>query len=122
MPTRDRHPRRGLGHEQPGAVDYPFDADPQADAEGLVSDAACTVPWRADGFEAIQVFVDPALRDQADDLCETVTAWAGAENDIDGLNDVVMKYGEQEDLSVSVFENPRDDLSKGVVAIAFTVG
>jgi hypothetical protein len=123
MSTRNRHPRRGQGHEWPGAVDYPFDTDPQnRSTVGLASDAACTVPWRADGYEAIQVFVDPALRDRARELCDLVSAWAGATHDIDALSGAVLGYSNDEELSASVFENPTDELSAGTVAISFTIG
>ena len=123
MSTRNRHPRRGLGYEQPGAVDFPFDTDPQnRSAVGLASDAACTVPWQADGFEAIQVFVDPALRDRARELCSVVETWAGAHDDADELTDVALAYADEENLSATFFENPPDDLSAGTFAIAFTIG
>ena len=104
-------------------MDYPFDADPQSvGARGLASDAACTVPWQVDGFEAIQVFVDPVLRDRSRQLCDVVTAWAGAHGDLDGLSAAAMQFSEREDVSAAIHENPRDDLSTGVVAIAFTLG
>lgn len=121
--TGDRHPRRGLEHETAGSVDYPFDTDPQATGTaGLHSDAACTVPWRADGFEAIQVFVDPALRDRARELCSLVEGWAGAHTDLDSLSGELLRYGEQEGLSAAIHDEPRDAISAGIVAIAFTLG
>jgi hypothetical protein len=123
MTTRNRDPRRGLDHETPGSVDGPFDADPQsANARGLESDSACTVPWRADGFEAIQVFVDPALRDRAGELCAVVSLWAAAHRDLDSLAGAAMSYSDSEDLSASIFDNPPDELSTGTLAIAFTIG
>jgi len=123
MSTRNRHPRRGLGHETPGSVDYPFDADPHSpNAAGLVSDSACAIPWVTDGFQAIQVFVDPALRDRARELCEVVTMWADAHRDLDALATAAVDYSDSEDVSASVFDNPPDDLSAGTVAIAFTIG
>ncbi len=123
MSTRNRHPRRGLEHETPGSVDYPFDTDPQnPNAAGLQSDSACTVPWRADGFEAIQVFVDPALRERAGELCSVVSTWADSHRDLDSLSEAALGYSDAEDLSASIFDNPPDDLSRGTVAIAFTIG
>jgi hypothetical protein len=123
MPYRRRDSRRALAHEAPGSVDYPFDRDERsAGAVGLASDAACTVPWRADGFEAIQVFVDPALLDRAAVLCSTIEVLAETHRTIDRLGDAVIDYADREDLSASVFEEPPDDLSTGTVAIAFTVG
>jgi hypothetical protein len=123
MSRRNRHPRRGLEHEFPGAVDYPFDSDPQnPNARGLESDSACTVPWRADGFEAIQVFVDPALRDRANELCDLVTTWAGTHRHLDDLVDAAIDYTDEEEISASVHDNLPDDLSSGTVAIAFTLG
>lgn len=121
MATRDRNPRRGLGHESPGSIDYPFDTDPQ-NPNATASDVTCTVPWRADGYEAIAVFVDPALRDRADELCAVVSGWAGAHADIDTLSDAIRSFSEREDVSASIFEDPRDALSTGLVAVAFTLG
>jgi hypothetical protein len=123
MSTRNRHPRRGLEHETPGSVDFPFDTDPQnPNVAGLQSDSACTVAWRSDGFEAIQVFVDPALRDRAGELCSVVTQWAAASDDLDGLSEAANRYSDEEALSASIFDNLPDDLSRGTVAIAFTLG
>ncbi len=123
MSYRRRDSRRALAHEAPGAVDYPFDRDERSGgAAGLQSDAACSVPWRADGFEAIQVFVDPALLDRAADLCGVIEQLAATHRGIDELGDAVIAYADREDLSASVFEDPRDDLSVGTVAIAFTLG
>ena len=123
MATRNRHPRRGVGCESPGSVDSPFDADPQASrAPGLASDAACSVAWRADGFEAIQVFVDAALRDRADEICETIEGISGAHGDIDTLSDALVTYAGREGLSASIHERPPDDLSSGVLAVALTLG
>jgi hypothetical protein len=123
MSTRNRHPRRGLEHETPGSVDFPFDTDPQnPNVAGLQSDSACTVAWRSDGFEAIQVFVDPALRDRAGELCSVVTQWAAASDDLDGLSEAANRYSDEEALSASIFDSLPDDLSRGTVAIAFTLG
>lgn len=123
MSYRRRDSRRALAHEAPGAVDYPFDRDPHSQAAtGLRSDAACSVPWRADGFEAIQVFVDPALVDRAADLCSLIEQLAATHRRIGPLSDAVIAYADQEELAASVFEEPRDALSVGVVAIAFTAG
>jgi hypothetical protein len=122
MSTRDRHPRRGLGHETAGAVDYPFDDDRPSGQELTQSDAACAVPWRVNGFEAIQVFVDPALRDRARELCEVVETWSSTHADLDRLSAEIQRWSERERLSASLYEQPRDDLSTGVLAIAFTLG
>lgn len=97
--------------DPPNAFDFP-----------LRSDASCTVPWRADGFEAIEVYVDPAIWDRADELCQAATGWSGAHRDIDGLSRDVMAYADEEHLSASIYTNPRDEMSQGVVALAFTVG
>ncbi len=101
--------------EAPDAVTLPTD-------ELLRNDASCTIPWRADGFEAISVYVDPAIWDRADEICEVATVWSGAHEDIDGLCRDVMAYADEERLSASIYTDLRDELSEGVVAIAFTVG
>ncbi|CAN5429985.1 hypothetical protein BH20CHL6_BH20CHL6_17980 [soil metagenome] len=118
----DTTPLRGLRHEPPGTVDGPFDDDTPSGAAVIRSDAACSVAWRADGFEAIQVFVDPVLTDRARELCSVVEMWSTAHRDLTALNEAVMAYARDEQLSASVYEDPQDDLSTGVVAIAFTLG
>lgn len=122
MPIPERPSPRERDHEATGAVDGPFDTDPIADDQGVHSDAACTIPWRADGHEAIQVFLDPALADRAADLCMTVAGWAAAIRDLDSLTTTVMDYARHEGLSPSIHEEPPDELSRGTVAIAFTLG
>lgn len=124
MTGGDRPSRRGQDYESPGTVDYPFDSDRRNPAaRGFESDAACTIPWRAGGYEAIQVFVDPALLDRAEELCGVVEQWAGTNRDIDSLAEAVERYSETEDVSGSVYEDAaRDDLSTGTLAIAFTLG
>jgi hypothetical protein len=122
VPRRRTHPRRGLPYEQPGAVDYPFDDDRTESGDLFASDAACAIAWRAGGFEAIQVFVDPALRDRAEELCAMVESASGAQRDIDSLSETVLSYADREGLSASIHERPPGDLSEGLVAIAFTIG
>jgi hypothetical protein len=119
--TQPGVPRR-VRYEDPGDVDGAFDDDRPASHELMQSDAACAIPWRADGFEAIEVFVDPALTDRARDLCLLVEGWAGNHRDIDTLSRAVIDWGRREEISASIFERPPDDPSEGLVAIAFTIG
>ncbi|HEU4671651.1 MAG TPA: hypothetical protein VFS32_02010 [Candidatus Limnocylindrales bacterium] len=84
-------------------------------------DATCAIAWRADGYEAIEVYVDPALGDRDADICETVEALAGAHRDIDTLTDAIETYAAGEELSASIYERP-DAAPLGLVAIAFTIG
>jgi hypothetical protein len=51
-----------------------------------------------------------------------VESASGAQRDIDSLSETVLGYAEREGLSASIHERPRDDLSEGLVAIAFTIG
>jgi hypothetical protein len=121
---------RAAGRRQPmdfpGSVERPFDRDPAAEAgggmAGLHSDAACTIPWLADGFQAVQVFVDPGLVDRAEEICGTLEGVATAHRDIDTLSGAIQTWARGEGLSASMFENPPDELSAGVVAVAVTLG
>jgi hypothetical protein len=109
-------------YEDVGTVDGPFDDDEPASHELIRSDAACAIPWRNDGYEAIEVFLDPALTDRSRELCLLVEGWAGAHRDIDTLSAAVIGWSRREGLSPGIYESPPDDLSTGVVAIAFTIG
>jgi hypothetical protein len=114
-------PRR-VRYEDAGTVDGPFDDDQPASHELIQSDAACAIPWRADGYEAIEVFLDPALTDRSRELCLLIEGWAGAHRDIDTFSNAVIGWSRREGLSPGIYETPPDDLSAGVVAIAFTIG
>lgn len=126
--TDDSYRARGRRQplDFPGSVERPFDEDPAAEAggrlAGLTSDAACTIAWRADGFEAVQVFVDPSLADRSPDICGTLEGVTAAHRDIDALAGAINTWAEGEGLSASVYENPRDELSEGTVAVALTPG
>ena len=121
--SRIDNPKRWRRYERPGTVDHAFDADAQTEGlTGLQSDAACAVPWVVDGHQAVQVFVDTAILDRAGELCAVVETWTSAHRDIDALSDAVLRYAESEGLSASIYEETPDDLSTGLVAIAFTVG
>src|SRR5690606_30656316 len=114
--------RRDEAYESPGTVDHAFDRDPEAvRARGLESDAACTIPWREDGFEAIQVFLDPGLLDRTEELCGVITQWAAIERDLDAIRRRLDRYAAGAEIGWTMFENPRDRLSEGIVAIALTI-
>jgi hypothetical protein len=115
---RDR--QRNRRFERPGVIDFPWDADPGSD--GPRSDVTCEIPWRVDGFEAIQVYVDPSLAEQSEAICQTMEGLAGAHRDIDTLAQALLTFGSQEDLAVAIHEQVPEDLSTGVVAVAITLG
>jgi hypothetical protein len=109
-------------HEWAGTVDHPFDDDRPSGQHLVQSDAACSIPWLADGFQAVQVFVDPVLVDRAEDICRTVSGLCGQLQDIDSLSDSIHRFAAGEGLSASVFERPPDALTPDLVAVAFTLG
>jgi hypothetical protein len=84
-------------------------------------DATCAIAWRADGYEVIEVYVDPALRDREADICQTMEALAAAHADIDTLTEAIETYASGEQLSASIYERP-DSAPAGLVAVAFTLG
>lgn len=95
---------------------------PGSTAPDLTGDAAAVIPWVTDGFEAIEVFVDPALRDRVADLCALVDSWAATHRTLDELSGAALMWSDHEDVSASIFESPKDDPSVKTVAIAFTIG
>jgi hypothetical protein len=119
--TRNRQPRRQPGYESPGVIDFPWDTDSQA-GSGPRSDVTCAIPWRADGFEAIEVYLDPALGDRAGEICRTIEGLAGAHRDIDTLSRALLEFGSDEELAVAIHEEPPEAMSVGVVAVAITIG
>ena len=117
----------GIGPDVPegaGTVDHPFDDDEPGSHPLMRSDAACSIPWRADGYEAILVYVDPAIRERAEDICMTIEGLAGRHADVDTLTGAVLRWTEsnQDRLSASVIREPRDAMSEGLLAIAITLG
>jgi hypothetical protein len=101
-------------------IDFPWDIDPGS--QGPRSDVTCEIPWRVDGFEAIQVYVDPGLAEQSEAICQTMEGLAGAHRDIDNLAQALLDFGSREDLAVAIHEDVPDDLSTGTVAVAITLG
>lgn len=95
--------------------------DAQPDKDLLRSGATCTMAWRVDGFEAIELFVDPALGDRAAELCAAIEGWSGVHRDLEDLSDEILQYAGHEGLSVGIYPRPRDDVSAGLVAIAITI-
>ena len=125
METRKASETRKQTHaryENVGTVDRPFDQDRPSGQDPYHTDAACSFAWRADGYEAISVFLDPVLLDRAAAICETVNALGGQHRDIDTLSDAIEQFAGGEGLSASIHEQPRDDLSAGLVAVSFTLG
>jgi hypothetical protein len=120
MSTRNTNPKRGLPHEFPGAIDYPFDDDSPGSHQLLQSDV--TSPWVTDGFQAVQLYLDPALRDEAAEYCRTLDLLCGGNRNVDSLSQAVLEYFRAQGLSASVYERPQDDLSEGVIAVAVTPG
>ncbi len=115
----------GHGHgtyERPGGVDFRWLDETRSQPDLLRSDATCAIAWRVDGYEAILLFVDPVLRDRAGELCAAIEGWSGVHRDLDDLSAEITRYADHERLSVSIYPRPRDGLSKGVVAIAVTLG
>ena len=84
-------------------------------------DAACAIAWRHDDREVIEVYVDPALGDRAEAICESVATLAGSHADIDTLSSAIGTYAHGENLSASIYTDV-DDEANGVVAVAFTLG
>lgn len=122
MGTTDRGgPRRAI-HETAGSVDHPRDDDRPASHPLIQTDAACAIPWRADGFEAVEVFVDTAVRDRAEAICRTLSGLCGEHADIDSLNAAIHDYAARNELSAGVYERPPDRLSEDIVAVTFTLG
>lgn len=84
-------------------------------------DAACAIAWRVDDYEAIEVYVDPALSDRAAQICESVEVLSAAHRDIDTLSDAIETFAQGESLSASIYDRP-EDAPGGIVAVAFTLG
>jgi hypothetical protein len=125
METRKASETRKQTHAQweyAGTVDGPFDRDRPEGQDPLHTDAACSVPWLADGFEAISVFVDPVLVDRAPGICETMNALGEQHRDIESLSEAVQTFARGEGLSAAIHERPRDELTAGVVAVSYTLG
>ena len=108
--------------EDVGTVDGAFDEDRRKDVDVIRSDAACAFAWVTDGFQAVQVFLDPALVDRSGEICAMVETVSTANRTIETLSEAVLDYSRREGLSASIYEGPEDDLSVGTVAIAFTLG
>ena len=89
---------------------------------GLRSDAFCTVAWIVDPYEAVMVFADPVLIDRAQEICEEMNAMTTTHRDLDSLVAAVNRWAAAAGLSASIYDEPRDDVSTGVVAVSFEVG
>jgi hypothetical protein len=100
-------------------VDGPGDRD-ERNPQALPTDAACAIPWLHEGYQAIEVYVDPELLDRAGDICVLVNTASGASRDVDGLAETLFRVVEAEGLSASLYERPTDALSPGALAISVT--
>src|SRR3954447_13242629 len=109
MSEYNRTMKRQRG-ENIGTVDAAFDDDRPSSHALIRDDAACAIPWMQDDFQAIEVFVDPALTDRQVEICEAVNVAAAAEQDIDGLSAHVLRYAESAGLSAGIYERPPDAL------------
>jgi hypothetical protein len=97
------------------------EADPDRLPFGLRSDAICTIPWTVKPFEAVMVFADLLLMDRAGLLCEEINVLTTTHGDLDSLSDALRRLADVEGLTVSIYEEPRDDISRGVLAVTFTI-
>jgi hypothetical protein len=113
---------RGGVPEGAGTVDHPFDNDRPSGQPHIRSDAACTIAWRRDGYEAVTVHLDPALIDRASEICGVVEGLTHAHGDSESLGSAILEWTGREDLSASIHEQPRDALSVGLLAVAITLG
>jgi hypothetical protein len=96
--------------------------DPTRLPADLRSDAICTIAWVNDGFQAVQLFINPVLMDRAEDLCETAQIWTSVHRDVDSLSRAILEYARAEGLSASIHEQPPGDLSVGLLAVSFEIG
>src|SRR3954451_2354104 len=117
--NRRMKPHRG---ENIGTVDAAFDDDQPSSHPLIRDDAACAIPWLQDDFQAIEVFVDPALTDRQAEICEAVNAASAAHQDIDGLSAQILRYAESAGLSAGIYERPEDALTDNIVAVVFPIG
>jgi hypothetical protein len=117
----NRDSRRNRG-EMIGTIDHAFDDDHPSSHPLIRDDAACAIPWLADGFEAVEVYVDPALTDQQETICDEVNAIAAVQDDLDGLTAEINWWAKSAGLSAGIYERPEGALSSNTVAVVFTIG
>src|SRR5204863_8847127 len=113
----ERRPHRSSLRPEPRTPLSTQEADPERLPFGLRSDAICTIPWTVEPFEAVMVFADLLLMDRAGLLCEEINVMTTVHRDLDSLSAAVMHLAEVEGLSASIYEEPRDDISRGVLAV-----
>jgi hypothetical protein len=132
--TRSRHrhvdgsiryddPRRlrSVRYEDPGAVDGPGDRD-ERNPNAIDTPAACAIPWVHEGYQAIEVYVEPELDGRAAEICELVNVASGTSKDLENLAEAVFRAVERAGLSAALYDRPADGLSPGALAIAATRG
>src|SRR3954447_16961636 len=105
-----------------GTVDHAFDDDTPSSHPLIRNDAACAIAWVHDDFDAIEIYIDPALTDRQEEICEEINAISAAHEDIDGLSREVLRYAEGGGLSAGIYERPPDAMTANLVAIVFTIG
>jgi hypothetical protein len=116
----DPRSMESVRYEDPGAVDGPFDTDennPNADNDN----PTCAIPWVHEGYVPIEVYVDPALSDQAAEVCEAVNVAAGTAKEVDGLTEAAFQAIETLVLAPTLYEPPPDRRSNGVLALGVTI-
>jgi hypothetical protein len=121
MGSYNRTMKRDRG-DMIGAVDRAFDDDRPSSHPLIRNDAACAIPWVEDGFQAIEVFIDPALTDREAEICDALSALSADNRKMDGLNAAIHAYAQGAGLSAGVYERPPDDLANDSVAVVFTLG
>jgi hypothetical protein len=113
---------RGGVPEGAGTVDHAFDSDRPSGQPHIRSDAACTIAWRRDGYEAVTVHLDPALVDRAPEICGVIEGLTHAHGDAESLGSAILEWTGGEALSASIHDEPRDPLSVGLLVVAITLG
>ncbi|HEX5450748.1 MAG TPA: hypothetical protein VFW86_00025 [Candidatus Limnocylindrales bacterium] len=116
--TNPRQPR----YENAGTLDRPFDDDHPSSHPLIQGDAACTIPWQADDYQAVALYIDPALDERMPAICQTVSGLCGQHADIDTLIGAIKVFCSDEELSPTFYEQPDEALSPGLLAVAFTLG
>jgi hypothetical protein len=122
MTDHEKYPPIWDGNPEPRPPLSAQEIDPTRLPADVRSDAICTLAWLNDGFQAVQLFINPALMDRAEDLCETAQIWTSASRDVDSLSAAILDYARAEGLSASIHEALPDDLSTGVLAVSFELG
>jgi hypothetical protein len=117
----DPRTMRSVRYEDPGAVDGPWDRD-ERNPNAAADNPNCAIPWVHDGYTAIEVYIDPAVGDRAPQVCEAVNAASGGSIHVDVLAETAFRALERLNLSPTLYDDPPDRLSSGMLAFGVTVG